>query len=408
MRVSVEELLRAHGRPPREVYFDNENSGYVPREVVEEMIPYFNSIGYGHPSITHKPGWEAYEVLYKTKELLTKVLNAEGLGEFAFVHSGTEANNLAVLGYALANRGRGGKIVVSAIEHLSVIYPAEEAERLFGFRVVRVPVDSEGFVDPEVLKEFVDGSTSLVSIQMVNHEIGTVQNIFELSKVVKEVNPRAVFHTDAADAFGKIPIDLKKLEHVDMVTLSSHKIHGPRGVGVLFIREGVRVEPVLKGQLSYEKLWPGVENVPLIAGFRKAVELAYRDFDLNVAKMREARDLLVRGILEKVSDVLVNGPSDFSMRSPDNANLSFLYVEGEALTVELSINGVYVSSGSACTSRILEPSHVLLAIGRKHEEAHGSILFKTSRYHTREDIEYTLEVLPKAVDRLRGISTIKK
>ncbi|MCX8185015.1 MAG: cysteine desulfurase family protein [Sulfolobales archaeon] len=406
--MSVEELLKAHGRPSREVYFDNENSGYVPREVVEEMIPYFNSVGYGHPSITHRPGWEAYEVVYKTKEALAKVLNTGSVNEFSIVHSGTEANNLAVLGYALASRERKGKIVVSAIEHLSVIHPAEEAERLLGFKVVRVPVDSEGFVDPEVFKELIDRNTSLVSIQMVNHEIGTIQNIYELSKIAKEVNSEVVFHTDAADAFGKLAIDLKKLEHVDMVTLSSHKIHGPRGVGILFTREGVRLESILKGQLSSEKLWPGVENVPLIAGFRKAVELAFENFDSHVAKMSELRNLLIKGISDRVSDVLVNGPIDFSRRAPDNANLSFLYVEGEALTVELSINGVYVSSGSACSSRILEPSHVLLAIGRKHEEAHGSILFKTTRYHNREDIEYTLEVVPRAVSRLRSISAAKK
>lgn len=406
--MSVEELLKIHGRAPREVYFDHENSGYVPREVVEEMIPYFNSVGYGHPSITHRPGWEAYEVLHKTKELLGRVLDAGGLGEFAIVHSGTEANNLAILGHALANRDRRGKIVVSAIEHLSVIHPAEEAERLFGFRVVRVPVDGEGSVDKDVLAELVDGDTSLVSIQMVNHEIGTIQDIAGISRVVKEINPRAVFHTDAADAFGRIPIDLGRLEHVDMMTISGHKVHGPRGVGVLFVRDGVRLEPILRGQLSSERLWPGVENVPLIAGFRKAVELAFRDFDSSVARMRELRDLLVRGILSGVPDVLVNGPSDAGRRSPDNANLSFLYVEGEALTVELSINGVYVSSGSACTSRILEPSHVLLAIGRRHEEAHGSILFKTTRYHTKEDIDYTLEVVPRAVARLRSMSAARR
>ncbi len=405
--MSVGELLRVHGKPPREVYFDLENSGYVPREVVEEMIPYFNSVGYGHPSITHKPGWEAYEVVHETKELLSRVLNAGGLGEFAIVHSGTEANNLAVLGHALANRERRGKILVSAVEHLSVIHPAELAERLFGFRVLRVPVDGEGFVDPEVLRELVDRDTSLVSIQMVNHEIGTIQMISELSRIVKEVNPSTVFHTDAADAFGRVPIDLRELEHVDMLTISSHKIHGPRGVGVLFVREGLRLEPVLRGQLSSERLWPGVENVPLIAGFRKAVELAFDGFEWHVSKTRELRDALVRGILERVADVLINGPSDFSKRAPDNANLSFLYVEGEALTVELSLHGVYVSSGSACTSRILEPSHVLLAIGRRHEEAHGSILLKTSRYHTVEDVEYAVEVFPKAVARLRSISAAR-
>ncbi len=405
--MSVRELLEAHGRPPREVYFDLENSGYVPREVVEAMVPYFNSVGYGHPSITHRPGWEAYEVIHETKELLSRVLGAGGLGEFTIVHSGTEANNLAILGHALARRERRGKILVSAIEHLSVIQPAELAEKLFGFRVVRIPVDGEGFVDPGVLQELVDRETSLVSVQTVNHEIGTVQDVRELSRIVKEVNPSAVFHTDAADAFGRMPLDLRRLEGVDMLTISSHKVHGPRGVGVLFVREGVELEPVLRGQLSSERLWPGVENVPLIAGFRKAVELAFDGFEEHVSRMRGLRDALVRGLVERVPDVLLNGPSDFGRRAPDNANLSFLYVEGEALTVELSLHGVYVASGSACTSRILEPSHVLLAIGRKHEEAHGSVLLKTSRYHAVEDVEYALEVFPKAVARLRSISAAR-
>jgi len=406
--MSVRELLELHGKPPREVYFDLENSGYVPPEVVSEMLLYFNSVGYGHPSITHKPGWEAYEAVYRAKELLKQVLGAGSYEEFVFTHSGTEANNLAVLGLALARRGSRGKIVVSAIEHLSVIHPAELAESLFGFKVVRVPVDSEGFVLPEVLQEVVDRDTVLVSVQLVNHEIGTVQDIEELSKVVKEVNPDAVFHTDAADAFGRLRVDLGKLKNVDMLTLSSHKIHGPRGVGVLYVREGVRLEPVLRGQLSTERLWPGVENVPLIVGFRKAVELAFADFEGSVAKMRSLRDRLVEGVLSRVPDVLVNGPRDPARRAPDNANLSFLYVEGEALTVELSTRGVYVSSGSACTSRILEPSHVLLAIGRKHEEAHGSILFKTSRYHTESDVDYAVGAVAGAVERLRRLSPLGK
>jgi len=406
--VSVKELLKLHGSPPREVYFDLENSGYVPREVIDAMLPYFNSTGYGHPSITHKPGWEAYEVIYETKELLKEVLGARSHEELVFTHSGTEANNLAILGLALANRARKGKIVVSAIEHLSVIHPAELAESLLGFKVVRVPVDGEGFIYPEVLQEFVDRDTILVSVQFVNHEIGTVQNIEELSKLVKDINPDTVFHTDAADAFGKFRIDLGRLSNVDLLTLSSHKIHGPRGVGALYVREGVKLEPVLRGQLSTEKLWPGVENVPLIAGFRKAVELAFNDFDGSVARMRSLRDRLMEGILSRVPDVLVNGPRDLSRRAPDNANLSFLYVEGEALTVELSLRGVYVASGSACTSRILEPSHVLLAIGRKHEEAHGSILFKTSRYHREEDIDYAVGAVAEAVERLRAISPLRR
>jgi cysteine desulfurase len=401
----VRELLKAHGKPAREVYYDLENSGWVPPEVVEAMIPYYNTVGYGHPSITHRVGWEALEVVYEAKELVAKTISARSPEEIVFTHSGTESNNLAVMGYLLKNRGRKGKVLVSAVEHLSVIFPAEYAAQLLGYEVVRVPVDEEGFVDPEVFKLYVDRNTVLVSVQMVNHEIGTVQNIRELVDIARSVNPSVVFHTDAADAYSWVGIDVDKLG-VDMLTISSHKVHGPRGVGVLYVRSGVELESPIRGQLSVEKLWPGVENVPAIAGFKKAVELAFSDFEARVVRVRELRDKLMKGILDSVSHVLINGPVG-SKRVANNLNVSFLYVEGEALTVELSLSGVYVSSGSACSSRVLEPSHVLIAIGRKHEEAHGSILFKLTRYHTPDDVEYTLSVLPRAVERLRTISSVK-
>lgn len=403
--MSVKDLLKAHGKPEKEVYYDLENSGWVPPEVVSAMIPYFNKVGYGHPAITNKPGWEAYEVIYETKELIRKTVNASANDEIVFTHSATEANNLAIMGTALTHKDRGGKIIISAIEHLSITFPAEHASKLFGFKVMMVPVNSEGFVDPEILATYIDKDTFLVSIQMVNHEIGTIQNIKELIKVAKEINPNVVFHVDAADAYGKLKIDVKDLD-VDLLSISSHKIHGPKGVGALFVKEGVKLESVLKGQLSVEKLWPGVENVPAIAGFKKAIELAFSNFEENVSKLKRLRDKLLYGIVNKVPHVLINGPQG-NKRAPDNVNISFLFIEGEALTVELSLRGIYVSSGSACTSRVLEPSHVLLAIGRKHEEAHGSILFKVTRYHTDEDIDYTLRNIPNAVKRLREISSLK-
>lgn len=403
--MSVKDLLKAHGEPPREVYLDLENSGWVPPEVVNAMIPYFNEIGYGHPAITHKKGWEAYELLYEAKEELVKRIGADSIDEVVFTHSGTEANNLAILGTSLANKDKKGKIVMSVIEHLSVIFPAEQASKLYGFKPIRIPVDEQGFIDPEIFKAYIDKDTTIVSIQMVNHEIGTIQNLKELVEIAKDINPNVIFHTDAADAFGKIDFNVKDLG-VDLLTISSHKILGPRGVGVLYIRKGTKVEPILRGQLSVEKLWPGVENIPLIAGFRKAVELAFNNFRGNVSKMRHLRDKLMKGILDNVPDVLVNGPMG-DKRAPDNINTAFLYAEGEAITVEFSLRGIYVSSGSACSSRVLEPSHVLLAIGRKHEEAHGSILFKVSRYHSEDDIDYVLENIPPAIERLRKISSIK-
>lgn len=401
----AKELLKAHGKPPREVYLDLENSGWVPPEVVEAMIPYFNRIGYGHPSITNKPGWEAYEVVYETRERVAETLGIKEIDGVVFTHSGTEANNLAVMGVGLAKRKNRGKIVVSSIEHLSVIFPAERLEKLFGFKVVQIPVSKEGFVEPELFQLYVDRDTVLVSIQLVNHEIGCIQPLKELVDIARSANPDVIFHTDAVDAYGRLRLDVERLG-VDLVTLSSHKILGPKGIGVLYVRPGVELESVILGQLSTQKMWPGVENVPAIAGFKKAIELAFENFDENVSKMRRLRDRLMKGIQERVSDVLINGPLG-EKRVVDNANMSFLYVEGEALTVELSLRGVYVSSGSACTSRHLEPSHVLLAIGRKYEEAHGSILFKVTRYHCDDDIDYVISQVPQAVERLRKLSAIK-
>ena len=396
----VKALLEAHGRPPREVYLDHENSGWVPPEVVEAMLPYFNERGYGHPSITNKPGWEALEVVESTAELVADTLGGEP-SQINFVHSGTEANNLAILGSAKALK-RKGKVIISDIEHYSVLLPALSLEEA-GFTVVRAPVNEEGFVEVDVLRELVDRETVLVSIQAVNHEIGTVQKLKEIVEVVKDRNPDVIFHTDACDAYGRVPLRVDDLG-VDMVTLSSHKVLGPKGVGVLWLSEGVRVEPLLKGALSSQSLWPGVENVPALAGFKRAVELA---FDDDLSRVRSLRDRLIEAVLSEVPDTLLNGPSGES-RAPDNVNISFLHVEGEALTVELSLRGVYVSSGSACTSRVLEPSHVMLAIGRSYEAAHGSLLFKLTRYHSEQDVDYVVEQVIEAVRRLREMSPLGK
>jgi cysteine desulfurase len=228
-----------------------------------------------------------------------------------------------------------------------------------------------------------------------------VQPIKEAVDIVKAKNPQTLFHTDASDAYGRIPFDVQNLK-VDLATVSSYKILGPRGMGAMYLREGINLERILEGQIGTQKLWPGVENTPLIVGFTKAAELAYRNFDSNVAKMRMLRDKLVDGIFTELDDLRFNGPKG-EKRSPDNANVSILRAEGEALTIELSLKGVYISSGSACSRRLLQPSHVLVAIGRRFSEAHGSILMKTTRYQTEEDIDYVLKVFPPAVNRIRGI-----
>jgi cysteine desulfurase len=331
---------------------------------------------------------------------ISKSMGAKILEEITFTPGETEANNLAIMGSAFAQKSRGKRIIISEIEPINVLQVAEMMQK-FGFTMQKIPVDHDGFIDLEKLKEAVDGETILVSVSAVNNEIGTVQPIKEAVDIVKAKNPHALFHTDATDAYGRIPFNVQDL-NVDLATVSSYKIQGPRGMGAMYLRDGVNMERILEGQIGTQKLWPGVENTPLIVGFAKASELAFQDFEANVAKMRTLRDKLVDGIFAELDDLRFNGPKG-DKRAPDNANVSILRCEGEALTIELSLKGVYVSSGSACSRRLLQPSHVLVAIGRRFSEAHGSILMKTTRYLTEEDIDYVLEALPPAVNRIRGI-----
>jgi cysteine desulfurase len=397
---NVKELLKLHEGITHEVYLDNENSCIVPQEVVDAMLPYFNKTAYGNPTLTHKPGWEAFEVIMNSFQKISNYMGAKILEEITFTPSETEANNLAIMGAAFAQKAKGKKIVISEIEPINVLQVAEMMGK-FGFSTSKIPVNKEGFINLEKLKEAVDNETVLVSISAVNNELGTIQPIKDAVDVVKAKNPQTLFHTDASDAYGRIPLNVQDLK-VDLATVSSYKIQGPRGMGALYLRDGVNMERILEGQIGTQKLWPGIENTPLIVGFTKASELAFENFEANAIKMRTLRDKLVDGIFAELSDLRFNGPKG-DKRSPDNANISILRCEGEALTIELSLKGVYVSSGSACSRRLLQPSHVLIAIGRIFEEAHGSILMKVTRSHTEEDIAYVLEVLPVAVNRIRGI-----
>jgi cysteine desulfurase len=398
---NVKELLKAHRALKREVYLDIENSSAVPAEVVEAMLPYYDRLAYGNPTLTHKPGWEAFETIMESSQRIASFLRCKTAEEVNFTPGETEANNLAIMGTALALREKARKILVSEVEPINVLHVVEMLQKS-GFTATKIPVDGEGFLNLNRLSEAIDHETALVSLATVNHEIGTVQPIKEAVEIVQDKNKETVFHTDASDAYGKVPLDVRGLG-VDMATVSSYKVLGPRGVGCLYVKEGVELERILEGQIGTQRLWPGVENTPLIVGFTRASELVFRDFDENVGRMKKLRDKLFDGITARVADVELNGPVG-ERRAPDNANISFLRCEGEALTIELSLSGVYVSSGSACSRRLLQPSHVLVAIGKKFDQAHGSILMKVSRVHTEEDINYALEVIPKAVDRIRGIT----
>jgi cysteine desulfurase len=398
---NVKQLLKAHEGIKHEVYLDIENSSIVPKEIIEAMLPYYDQRAYGNPTLTHKPGWEAFETIMESAQKISTFLGCKTLEEVNFTPGETEANNLALMGTAFSMKDKGKKIVISEIEPISVLHVTEMLQK-YGFTTTKIPVNSEGFIDLEKLREAVDKETILVNLSVVNHEIGTIQSIKEALEIVKGKNPETIFHTDASDAYGKIEFNVKDLG-VDLATISSYKILGPRGIGALYVKEGVNVERILEGQIGTQKLWPGVENTPLIVGFARASELAFQNFEDNVNHMRILRDKLLDGIFGRISDVRLNGPKG-DKRAPDNVNISFLRCEGEALTIELSLSGVYVSSGSACTRRLLQPSHVLVAIGRKFDEAHGSILMKVTRYHTEEDIDYVLSVIPKAVERIRGIT----
>ena len=398
---NVKELLKAHEGLKREVYLDNENSSIVPDEVVEAMLPYYNRYAYGNPTLTHKPGWEAFETIMESSQKIASFLGCKNVEEINFTPGETEADNVAIMGTVLSLGGKSGKIVISEVEPLGVLNVAEMLQKR-GFSLEKVPVDSEGFINLEKLDEAVDKETVLVSLSIVNHEIGTIQPIAEAVRLVKDKNSKTIFHTDASDAYGKIPLNVQDLR-VDLATISSYKILGPRGIGALYVKERVNVERILEGQIGTQRLWPGVENTPLIVGFTKASELAFQNFEQNTLHMQRLRDKLIDGITCGVPDVLLNGPAG-DKRAPDNVNISFLRCEGEALTIELSLSGVYVSSGSACSRRLLQPSHVLVALGRKFDEAHGSILMKVTRAHTEEDLNYVLEVIPRAVKRIRGIT----
>lgn len=396
----MRDLIAVHGEPSREVYLDSENSGLIYPKALEQMVRSYKEIGYGNPSITHKIGWESYEVLFKSTEILSKILNTKS-SELAYTHGATEANNLAILGSVKANKNDRKEILVSSIEHFSVIFPAERLQEQ-GYKIIKIPVNEYGFIDNEFLKNKVNRSTFLVSIAPINHEIGTIQNLREIIDIVKEKNSETIFHTDAADSFGRVRLDLNKL-NLDLASFSSHKVYGPKGVGLLYIKEGLKIEPILHGQHSSQKLWPGVENIPAIAGFAEAAKI-FDNMDKNI--LLKMRDKLIENILSNTEHVLLNGPEG-TERSPDNVNLSFLFVEGEAIIVELSMQGIYASSGSACTSRVLEPSHVLIAIGRRYEEAHGSVLMRITPFNNEDDINYVIEHIPKGIARLRTLSPIK-
>ncbi|AEM73760.1 cysteine desulfurase NifS [Caldicellulosiruptor acetigenus] len=380
------------------IYFDHAATTPLKKEVLDEMMPYLTE-QYGNPSTIYKLGREAKKAIELARERVAKALNAD-IQEIYFTSGGTESDNWALKGVAFANKDKGKHIITTTIEHHAVLHPLKYLEGL-GFEVTYVPVEPNGIVDPQRIKEAIRDDTILISVMLANNEIGTIQPVKEIAKIAKEKG--IIVHTDAVQAVGQIPVDVKDLG-VDLLSLSAHKFYGPKGVGALYIRKGTKIHPFSHGGAQERNRRAGTENVAGIVGLGKAIELATQNLSEYAAKLQKLRDKLIDGVLSKIDYVRLNG--DRNQRLPNNANFSFEFIEGESLLLMLDMKGIAASSGSACTSGSLDPSHVLLAIGLEHEVAHGSLRITLGEDNTEEDIDYLLEVLPEIVSRLREMSPL--
>ncbi len=367
--------------------------------VLEVMRPYFLE-NYGNPSSAHSFGNVAKAALADSREKVAQLVAAGKPQEVIFTSGGTESNNLAIKGAAFRNRAKGNHIITTAIEHISVMNICKYLQKE-GFEVTYVPVDKQGRVDLEKLKAAINDKTILISVMYANGEIGTIQPIKEIGKVAHENH--VIFHVDAVAAAGKVPINVEE-ENIDLLSLSSNDMYGPKGVGALYIKMGTKIQPIIQGGGQEKGLRSGTENIPGIVGMGKAAEIAQRGMEKEGERLAGLRDRLIKGVLEKIEYSFLNGhPVE---RLPDNANIRFSYIEGESLILGLDMLGIQVSSGSACTSKTLEPSHVLMAIGLAHEEAHGSLVFTMGKQNSEEDVDYVIEVLPGVVKKLRALSPL--
>jgi len=367
--------------------------------VFEAMNQYLME-DYGNPSSSHSFGNSAKEALATSREHVAQLVAAETCREIIFTSGGTESNNLAIKGVAYRNREKGNHVITTAIEHISVLNICKYLQKQ-GFEVTYVPVDKQGVVDLEKLKAAINNKTSLISVQYANGEIGTIQPISEIGKLAKEKN--VLFHVDAVAATGKVPINVRE-NNIDLLSISSNDMYGPKGVGALYIKKGTKIVPINQGGGQENGLRSGTENIPGIVGIGAAAELAQAEMESESKRLIGLRDKLIKGVLDTIDHSFLNGHP--TMRLPNNANLRFSYIEGESLILGLDMNGIQVSSGSACTSKTLEPSHVLLAIRLAHEEAHGSLVFTMGKQNSGEDVDYVIEVLPDVVKRLRALSPL--
>jgi cysteine desulfurase len=381
------------------IYLDHAATTAVDPEVLEAMTPYFTT-SFGNPSSIYWLGRETRKAIEDARAIVAAGIGAAAPQEITFTGSGSESDNMAIRGVALANRQKGNHIITSAIEHHAVLNTCHFLEQ-HGFKVTYLPVDATGLVNPEDVLKALTPETILVTIMHANNEVGTIQPIAAIGKLLRE--RKILFHTDAVQTTGSIPVNVQDLS-VDLLSMAAHKFYGPKGAGALYIRKGVRVNPLILGGGQERNRRAGTENIPGIIGLAKALQLANHDLEAKQKRLIELRDYLIDHILGEFDHVRLNGHR--TERLPGNVNVSFEYIEGESLLLNLDLKGIAASSGSACTSGSLEPSHVLLAMGICHEIAHGSLRLTLGKDNTRAEIDYLLEVLPGIVNKLRAMSPL--
>ncbi len=382
----------------KKIYMDYSATTPMKKEVVEAMTPYFTEI-FGNASSPHKFGGPAKEALHNAREKVAKTIGAN-VNEIFFTAGGTESDNWALNGVLKALRPKGNHIITSSVEHHAILHTANRLEKE-GYKVTYLPVDEYGMIRLSDLEEAITEDTALISIMFINNEIGTIQPIKEIGEIAKKNN--ILFHTDAVQAYGNYKIDVKEL-NIDMMSMSSHKIYGPKGVGALYVRKGVNLRNFIEGGAQEKNRRAGTENIPGIVGFAKAAELAHENLDEHIERLTYLRNKLINGLLTTIDHSRLNGHP--TLRHPGNCNISFEFIEGEALLLLLDYYGVSGSSGSACTSGSLDPSHVLMAIGLTHEIAHGSLRLTIGDFTTEDDIDYTIESLKPVVEKLRSMSPL--
>lgn len=380
------------------VYFDNSATTKTDERVIEAMMPYITE-NYGNPSSIYKIGRENRKAVEEAREQVAKALNCEP-NEIYFTNGGSESDNTAIRGIAYAYKNKGNHIITSKIEHPAVLETCKQLEKE-GFEVSYIGVDENGIIKLDELKNAIKPTTTLISIMFANNEIGTIEPIEEIGKIAKENN--IFFHTDAVQAVGNVRIDVKQL-NIDALSMSGHKFYGPKGIGALYVKKGIKFEKLINGGPQERNKRAGTENVAGIVGLGKAIELAYQELDEHNKKIKELRDYYVEQVKAKIPYIRING--DETKRLPGNSNISFRFIEGEGLLLNLDLKGICASSGSACTSGSLDPSHVLLAIGLPHEIAHGSLRISIGKYNTKEEVDYLVENLVEIIGRLREMSPL--